>query len=118
MEDDDGRECEFWCVAFESEAARELALGSVIAQEITRPMPPDQGDEPRPRGRPSKAAVIAAAVSALGEELGDAPSLADRGRRVLRYLKDSMTDPEDIPRRSTVESYLAAHPVARKSTKK
>ena len=119
MEDADGRECEFWCVAFESEAARELALGSAIAHEMSRPMPSGSDcGEPRPRGRPSKDALIAAAVSALGDEVGEELPLAERRRRVLRYLAAAETDPADIPGRTTVEKYLAGHPVARKSAKK
>lgn len=117
MEDDDGRECEFWCVAFQSETARELALGSVIAQEITRPMPPDQGDEPRPPGRPSFDDVIAAAIEALGSAIDGCESAAAAVHLIRREIART-GDADSIPAAKTVRRYLAEHCAGQKSGQK
>lgn len=79
-------------------------LGESVAQA---PPARSEPDEPRGRGRPSHAAVIAAAVAALGAKLGGRQSLAQRTNFVLEQLAETR-EASEIPGRSTVERYLSS----------
>lgn len=115
--EDDGHEVEFACAAWPTAADREEALAGLRAVEPTGSDPPPP-PETRARGRPSFDEILGAAVAALGPTLDPNLPLAERRRRVLRYLAESGADPADLPKRSTAETYLAAHQSPKKSAKK
>jgi hypothetical protein len=71
------------------------------------------------RGRPSFDSTIAEAAEALGAELDACRGPAERARCVLRHLTNTC-DPASLPRRRTVEAFLAKHwrPVRKKDRKK
>jgi hypothetical protein len=116
--DDDGQELVYYCVAFDSEQALEQALAGQTETRAPAEAPEHIETEPRPRGRPSYRAELARAIEVLGPELDPELPLAERRRRVLRYLAQSGANPEDIPSRSTTETYLATHQLARKPARK
>ncbi len=106
----------FFCLGFERAEDREAALsGGANAS------PPRGGDawvppwsrkpalpaEPRSRGRPSKDGVIAKALEQLGSALDLQAPLSDRARLILKHLAESEIPAHEIPKRRTVETYLA-----------
>jgi hypothetical protein len=105
-------------VAFASEAA----LDAYIASHSHLTFAPDPPSTPpaiavplRPQGRPSYAAMIAAAVKAIAPALDGLDGLSARARCVQRHL--ALTDPaQQMPARRTIEAYLAAKPSTRKRT--
>jgi hypothetical protein len=73
---------------------------------------------PRPAGRPSFDAMIAAAVTALEDELAACDGHSARTRLVLRHLAE-IHAPEDLPKTSTVRAFFAERSaVAEKSANK
>ena len=108
-----------YCVAYASDAERCAALHGAGAQSsrLVDPSASDPvSDSPaRPRGRPSFETVLAEAVQTL--QLDTKRPLAERARAVLRYLAETR-DASEIPRRRTVENFLAAAPARRNSRKK
>jgi hypothetical protein len=103
---------------FNSEAELEEFLagrGLAAEPDTTRPL---EAAEPQ-RGRPSFDTAIAQAVEALGAELDACRGPAERARCVLRHLTNTC-DPASLPRRRTVEAFLAKHwqPVRKKERKK
>ncbi len=115
FEDDDGCEHVFWCAAFESEAAREHALGGTPTSEISPALAP-VADGARPPGRPSFTELIEAAVESIEAELEELPTLAARARRVLKRIAQE-AEPAGIPSRDTVERFLRDRPTRQKGRK-
>ena len=114
-----------YCVGFEDE----LELTGLLSRRTVRTSvnlsssPSAEGldwppriEPERPRGRPSFDAVLGEAVQAL--RLDPAQSLAERARRVLKYLAQTCGDPADIPNARTVERFLAGAPARQKSRQK
>ena len=106
-----------YCVAYESEAERRAVLSAdlVAAPSV---MPGAQGvkeSAARARGRPSFDVMLTEAVETL--QLNPKQPLAERARAVLKHLAETR-DASEIPRRRTVENFLAAAPARRNSRKK
>jgi len=96
----------FHCAAFESEAALDALLaGAQPAASVALP-PPASLAATRPRGRPSHAPAIDAAVRSLGRRLDRRKSVAEQARRVLHHIARSCDNPDLIPKRRTVEIAL------------
>lgn len=112
----------FFCAAFESEAALDQALGAGGGtRPVDSPLHVTRSlyAEPRTRGRPCLDDTIADAVATLGPALDASQPLASRARLVQRHLAQGGTDPEMIPCRRTVETYLTDHtPHAQQIAKK
>ena len=93
---------------FESENELEdflLGRALVGVPGTSAPPPPSEPDEAR-QGRPSFDDLIAQAVASLGPKLAAYGSTAERARCVLRLLAATV-EPADLPKRRTVETFLA-----------
>jgi hypothetical protein len=77
-------------------------VGVPVARAPPQPSDPDEARQ----GRPSFDDLIAHAVASLGPRLAARGSIAERARCVLRFLAATVA-PADLPRRRTVETFLA-----------
>jgi hypothetical protein len=100
-------------LAFDSEEELESFLGSrgtlaVDAVETGRAM--SAPSEPRPPGRPSMDARIAAAMDQLADRLAECDSIAARARLLCAHLKETLPPGADLPAERTVRVYLTLNP--------
>jgi hypothetical protein len=100
----------------EDELDEQLAGRDQVAEQ-TPLLPIERVAEPH-RGRPSFDRIVAAAIDALGAKLRRKGPAAG-ARMVLHHMAQTCDDPDLLPKRRTVEAFLAARkPTRRKERRK